>query len=109
MPEPRLAALWPAALLATLVAFGLAAHFLDLFEWRDALVWARGYAQHWWLAPALIVLQVLLFMFALPGGRCGGATGKSMFAVAQRNRECIVSGAAVRGSLVHWGRVEKSS
>ena len=82
MPEPRLAALWPAALLATLVAFGLAAHFLDLFEWRDALVWARGYAQHWWLAPALIVLQVLLFMFALPRGRCGGATGKSMFAVA---------------------------
>jgi len=67
MPKPPLPALWPAALLAALVAFGLGAHFLNLFEWRDVLDGARGYAQHWWLPLALILLQVLLFMFALPG------------------------------------------
>lgn len=67
MLKRPLPALWPAALLAALIAFGLGAHFLDLFEWRDALDWARGYAQRWWLPPALILLQVVLFMFALPG------------------------------------------
>lgn len=67
MLKRPLPALWPAALLAALVAFGLGVHFLDLFEWRDALDWARGYAQLWWLPPALILLQVVLFMFALPG------------------------------------------
>ena len=67
MPKRLLPGPWPAMLLAALVALGLGAHFLDLFEWRDALDWTRGYAQHWWLPLALILLQVLLFMFALPG------------------------------------------
>ena len=67
MLKRPLPALWPAALLAALIAFGLGAHFLDLFEWRDALDWARGYAQRWWLPLALILLQMVLFMFALPG------------------------------------------
>lgn len=67
MPERLLAASWPVALLAALLAFGLAAHWLELFAWREALDWARGHAARWWLAPALILLQVLLFMFGLPG------------------------------------------
>lgn len=58
---------WPAALLALLLAFGLGAHFLEWFEWREALVWARGHAGKWWLALVLILLQTALFMFALPG------------------------------------------
>lgn len=58
---------WSLALLAFLLAFGLAAHFLEWFVWREALAWARGHAAQWWLAPALILLQVVLFMFALPG------------------------------------------
>jgi uncharacterized membrane protein YdjX (TVP38/TMEM64 family) len=65
--RPSPAAGWPLALLATLFALGLAAHFLEWFVWREALAWARGHAEQWWLAPALILLQVLLFMFALPG------------------------------------------
>lgn len=65
--RPSPAAGWPLALLATLFALGLAAHFLEWFAWREALAWARGHAEQWWLAPALILLQVLLFMFALPG------------------------------------------
>ena len=31
------------------------------------LQWARGYAQYGWLAAALILLQIVLFMFAMPG------------------------------------------
>jgi len=57
----------PLALLALLVAAGLAAHALTWFEWREALAWARGHAGQWWLPLALILLQTLLFMFALPG------------------------------------------
>lgn len=58
---------WPLALLAALVAVGLAAHALDLVDWRAVLAYARGHAAQWWLAPALVLLQVLLFTFALPG------------------------------------------
>ena len=65
--RPSFAARWPLALLALLLAAGLAAHFLEWFAWREALAWARGHAGQWWLAPALILLQVLLFTFALPG------------------------------------------
>lgn len=67
MPKPLFAAFWPAALLAALVAIGLGAHFLELFAWREALDLARGYAPRWWLPLALILLQAVLFMFALPG------------------------------------------
>lgn len=62
-----LARFWPLAVLAVLVAAGLAAHALELFEWRAALERLRGYTQHWWLPLALILLQVALFTFGLPG------------------------------------------
>jgi len=65
--KPSSAARWPLVLLGLLLVAGLAAHFLEWFEWRKALAWARGHAGQWWLPPALILLQVLLFMFALPG------------------------------------------
>jgi len=58
---------WPVALLALLLAFGLGAHFLEWFEWREALAWARGHAGQWWLPLALVLLQTVLFMLALPG------------------------------------------
>jgi uncharacterized membrane protein YdjX (TVP38/TMEM64 family) len=65
--KPGPAAIWPLALLAALFALGLVAHFLDWFAWREALVWGRGHARQWWLPVVLILLQVVLFMFALPG------------------------------------------
>ncbi|MDP1733592.1 MAG: VTT domain-containing protein [Sulfuritalea sp.] len=58
---------WPVALLALLLAFGLGAHFLEWFEWRETLAWARGHAGQWWLPLALVLLQTVLFMLALPG------------------------------------------
>lgn len=60
---PRL----PLAGLLALVCVGVLLHVLDVFDWRETLQWARGHAQHWWLAVALIAAQVVLFMFALPG------------------------------------------
>lgn len=65
--RPSPGARWPLALLAALLALGLAAHFLEWFAWREALVWARSHAGQWWLPAALILLQIVLFMFALPG------------------------------------------
>lgn len=53
--------------LAALAGLGLVLQLLDVFDWRPALQWARGQAQHGWLVVGLIAVQVLLFMFALPG------------------------------------------
>lgn len=65
--EPRRAQLLPLAGLLVLVCIGALLHALGVFDWRETLQWARGHAQHWWLAAALIAAQVVLFMFALPG------------------------------------------
>ena len=61
------ARLWPLALLAALVAFGMAAHALELVDAAAALAWARTHAAQWWFPPALVSLQVLLYTFAMPG------------------------------------------
>ena len=58
---------WRPLLLLTLVAVGLALHFLELIEWRQLLQWADEYSQYWWVVAGLILLQALLFMLALPG------------------------------------------
>ena len=65
--EPQRAQLLPLAGLLVLVCIGALLHALGVFDWRETLQWARGHAQHWWLAAALIAAQVVLFMFALPG------------------------------------------
>lgn len=67
MPERPFVPLWPLAVLAALVAAGLTAQWSGLIDARALLDWARGYAAHWWVAPALVLLQVVLYMFALPG------------------------------------------
>ncbi|GMV44894.1 MAG: hypothetical protein AMXMBFR66_02920 [Pseudomonadota bacterium] len=67
MPARSIAPRWPLAVLAVLVASGLAAQFFELVDARAALDWARGQAAHWWFGPALVLLQVLLFTFGLPG------------------------------------------
>lgn len=67
MAERTVTALWPLAVLGVLVALGLAAQALDLIDWRTSLDLARDHAARWWLPPALVLLQVALFAFALPG------------------------------------------
>jgi len=102
MPEARLPAWWPVALLVLLVVAGLGVEALDLVDARAAPERARGLASHWWFAVALVLLQVVLFTFALPGsavlwlvaplfapaaatliltaGGCAGALGAHAFA-----------------------------
>jgi len=38
-----------------------------LLDARQLLAIARGYTQHWWLIPILILAQTILFTFALAG------------------------------------------
>lgn len=64
---PRSRPWWPLWGLAALVGLGLVLQLLDVFDWRGAVLWARGQTQHGWLVVGLIAVQVLLFMFALPG------------------------------------------
>lgn len=59
--------MWPLIALAALVALGIALEVLGLIDWRAALEWARGYPAGWGLAAALILLQIAMFTFALPG------------------------------------------
>lgn len=66
-PSERSEEFWPFVLLLALLALGLVAHVLGWLEWQQALQWMRGYTEHWWLAAALILLQIVLFMFAMPG------------------------------------------
>lgn len=67
MPGRSLADFWPVILLAALAVAGLAVEAFDLVDWREALARARGHAAHWWLPPALVLLQVVLYLFGLPG------------------------------------------
>lgn len=117
-PEHPASPRWPLALLATLVVLGLAAHGLDLVDMHVALGWARGHAEQWWFAPLLVLLQVALFTFALPGsavlwlaapllapvaaaavltvGGCGGAL--AAYAFARR-----LTGASLQRLKAHRG------
>lgn len=66
---PGRTAILPLALLVALVAFGLGVHALapDLVDLQATLAHARTHAAQWWFVPLLVLLQVLLFTFALPG------------------------------------------
>lgn len=67
MPDRPVAPLWPVALLVALAVTGIAVQAFELVDARALLDWARGLAAHWWFAVALVLLQVVLFTFALPG------------------------------------------
>jgi uncharacterized membrane protein YdjX (TVP38/TMEM64 family) len=55
------------AIVALLVSLGLAMEIAGLLDARQILIFAREYAQHWWLIVVLILAQALLFTFALAG------------------------------------------
>lgn len=67
MPEARISAWCPMALLVLLVVAGLGVEAFDLMDARALLDWARGLASHWWFAVVLVLVQVALYTFALPG------------------------------------------
>ena len=55
------------AIIGLLILLGIGMELADLLDARQLLALAREYAQHWWLIVVLILLQALLFTFALAG------------------------------------------
>ncbi|MDH5600074.1 MAG: VTT domain-containing protein [Gammaproteobacteria bacterium] len=54
-------------ILALLITAGLLLQVFGLFDVEKILLFARGYADHWWLVVILILAQTVLFTFALAG------------------------------------------
>jgi uncharacterized membrane protein YdjX (TVP38/TMEM64 family) len=50
-----------------LLAAGFLLHVSGLLDARETLAWARGYAGTWSLIAVLVLLQVFMYTFALPG------------------------------------------
>jgi len=54
-------------ILVVLVATGFTLQLAGLLDAEKILAIAREFSQHWWLVPVLILLQGILFSFALAG------------------------------------------
>lgn len=54
-------------IVAVLVSAGILLEFYGLLDADEILKIARGYAAEWWLVLVLILLQTILFTFALAG------------------------------------------
>lgn len=54
-------------IIAFVIMLGLYLHFSGLLDAKKILDVSRGYADQWWLIVVLILLQTLLFTFALAG------------------------------------------
>lgn len=54
-------------IVAALITAGILLEVAGLLDAEKMLNLARGYADHWWLVVVLIVLQMVLFTFALAG------------------------------------------
>ena len=54
-------------IVAVLISTGLLLEFYGLLDANKILMVAREYADHWWLVLVLILLQIVLFTFALAG------------------------------------------
>ena len=55
------------ALIGLLVLTGVILEFFGILDIQELVAIAREYTQHWWLIVVLILLQALLFSFALAG------------------------------------------
>ena len=65
--KPDLKHYWHPLLLMLLVVIGIILSTMDVFDWRQVLKWAENYTQYWWTALLLILVQAVLYTFALPG------------------------------------------
>lgn len=55
------------AIIGLLITLGIAMELAGLLDAHQLLAVARGYTQHWWLIVVLILMQAMLFTFALAG------------------------------------------
>ena len=58
---------WQPLTLLILVLAGGGLYYLNVFEWNQVTEIAQTVRQYWWTAPILIIVQTLLYSFALPG------------------------------------------
>lgn len=56
-------------ILLLLIAAGITMQVFDLLDPRELIHIARDYADQWWLIVVIILLQILLFTFALAGSQ----------------------------------------
>ena len=54
-------------IIALLITVGISLEFAGLLDAEEMLTVARQYSDHWWLVVILILLQSVLFTFALAG------------------------------------------
>lgn len=58
---------WQIVLLIVLISTGLILQFSGLLDLRMLLQWAKKYSEFSWLPVLLILIQAMMFTFALPG------------------------------------------
>ncbi len=58
---------WGLGLVVLVLLLGFALERAGIFDWHAGLALARGYADRWWLAPALALVTALLYAASLPG------------------------------------------
>ncbi len=54
-------------IIASLITVGIVLEVAGLLDTKTMLTVAREYSEHWWLVLVLILLQAILFTFALAG------------------------------------------
>lgn len=54
-------------MLGLLISAGVILHLLGWFDWRRFIELGEEYAHTWWFAPAIIMVKMVLYTFALPG------------------------------------------
>lgn len=58
---------WQTILLVILIIIGIVLEYFNIVDWKLFLEWARETQHQIWLPVLLITIQIILFMFALPG------------------------------------------
>jgi uncharacterized membrane protein YdjX (TVP38/TMEM64 family) len=62
-------------ILIALIVLGIFLQLGGFIDYRHMLALARGYADHWWLAVILVVIQAIMFTFATAGSSMIWVTG----------------------------------
>ena len=58
---------WGLGFVVCLLLLGFGLERAGIFDWHAGVELARGYADQWWLAPALALVTALLYAASLPG------------------------------------------
>lgn len=59
--------LYKIIILVLLVSAAIVMHLFGWLDWRWFVEQGEQYAHTWWFAPAIIIIMVVFYTFALPG------------------------------------------